>query len=100
MLTTESEYKGNVTYIMYCIVDHFERWLLVVVVHAAVAMENGHALLLCPLTVAAVHAVIRPVVPLAWKDEETLWGRTETLVSCVNNPDTANACRWMTCLLR
>lgn len=44
-------------------------------VNSTVAMENGHALLLGPFTVAAVHTVIRPVVPLAGKYEETLWGQ-------------------------
>lgn len=63
----------NDTYIAYGVVDHFEGWLLVVVVHAAVAVQDGHALVLGPFTVAAVHAVVRPVVPLAREDEETLW---------------------------
>lgn len=58
---------------MYGIVNHFEGWLLVVVVHLAVAMQDGHALLLGPFTVAPVLAVIRPVVPLAGKCEETFW---------------------------
>lgn len=60
-------------YLTYGIVDHFEGRLFVVVIHAAVAVEDGHTVLLCPLTVAAVHAVIGPVVPLAGEDEETLW---------------------------
>lgn len=58
---------------MYGIVDHFEGRLLVVVVHATVAVQDGHAFVLGPFTVAPVHAVVRPVVPLARKDEETLW---------------------------
>lgn len=60
-------------YLAYGIVDHLERRLFVVVIHAAVAVEDGHAVLLRPPTVAPVHAVIRPVVPLAGEDEETLW---------------------------
>lgn len=47
-------------------------------IHAAVAVEDGHALLLGPFTVTAVHAVIWPVVPLAGKDEETLWKKKKT----------------------
>lgn len=61
-------------YLVYGIVDHFEGRLFVVVIHATVAMEDGHAVLLCPPTVAPVHTVIGPVVPLAGEDEETLWG--------------------------
>lgn len=60
-------------YIAYGVVDHFEGRLLVVVVDAAVAVQDGHALVLGPFTVAAVHAVVRPIVPLAREDEETLW---------------------------
>lgn len=58
---------------MYCIIDYFEGWLLVIMINATVAMEDGHALLFSPFAVTAVHAVIWPVVPLAGKDEETLW---------------------------
>lgn len=47
-------------------------------IHAAVAVEDGHALLLGPFTVTAVHAVIWPVVPLAGKDEQTLWKKKKT----------------------
>lgn len=59
---------------MYCIIDYFERWLLVIMIHSTVAMEDGHALLFGLFTITPVHAVIWPVVPLAGKDEETLWG--------------------------
>lgn len=61
-------------YLVYGIVDHFEGRLFVVVIHATVAVEDGHAVLLRPPTVAPVHTVIGPVVPLAGEDEETLWG--------------------------
>lgn len=54
------------------IIDYFECRLFVVMIHPAVAVENGHAFVFGPLTVAAVHAVVWPVVPLARKDEETL----------------------------
>ena len=60
-------------YLTYGIVDHFESRLFVVVIDAAVAVEDGHAVLLRPPTVAPVHAVVRSVVPLAGEDEETLW---------------------------
>ena len=60
------------TYIPYCVVNHFEGWLFVVVVHSAVAMQNGDPLLLSLLTVAPVHAVVWPVVPEAGEGEETL----------------------------
>lgn len=61
------------THITYCIIDYFERWLLVIVIHSSVAMEDGHALLFSFFTITPVHAVIWSVVPLAGKDEETLW---------------------------
>lgn len=70
------------TYITYCIVDYFECRLLVVMIHSAVAMEDGHALLFGPFTVTAVHTVIRPVVPLAGKDEETLWRKKNNTYHC------------------
>lgn len=66
------------THVMYCIVDHFEGGLLVVMINPSVAMENGHTLLLGPFTVTAVHTVIRPVIPLAGEDEQTLWRRKKT----------------------
>lgn len=62
--------EGKVT---NCIIDHFEGWLLVVMIHSAVSVKDGHALLLGPFTVAPVHAVVRPVVPMAVEDEQTLW---------------------------
>ena len=62
----------RLTYIPYCIVNHFEGRLFVVVVHAAVAMQNGDPLLFSLLTVAPVHAVVWPVVPQAGEGEETL----------------------------
>lgn len=43
-------------------------------IHSTVAMEDGHTLLFSPFTVTPVHTVIWPVVPLAGKDVETLWG--------------------------
>lgn len=61
------------THVTYGVVDHFKGGLLVVVVHAAVAVEDGHAVLLGAAAVAPVHAVIGSVVPLAREDEETLW---------------------------
>lgn len=60
------------TYVVNRIVDYFECRLLVVMIHPAVAVEYGHAFVFGALTVAAVHAVVRPVVPLARKDVETL----------------------------
>lgn len=61
---------------MYCIIDYFKRWLLFIMIYATVAMEDGHAFLFSPFAVTTVHTVVRSVVPLAWKDEETLWGET------------------------
>lgn len=78
-------------YLMYGIVDHFERRLFVVVIHAAVAVEDGHAVLLRPPTVAPVHAVIGPVVPLAGKDEETLWRVNTHMYLTVSNRGRANS---------
>ena len=46
-------------------------------IHATVAMEDGHALLFSPFTVTPVHTVIWPVVPLAGEDEETLWKKKQ-----------------------
>lgn len=63
---------------MYCIIDHFEGGLLVIVIYSTVSMEDGHALLFGPFAVAPVHTVIGPVVPLAGKDEETLWKKNNT----------------------
>lgn len=57
---------------MYCIIDYFECRLLVIMIHSTVAMEDGHTFVFSPFTVTPIHAVIRPVVPLARKDEETL----------------------------
>lgn len=62
--------KGKIT---YCIIDYFERWLLVIMIHSTVAVKNRHTLLFSSFTVTPVHTVIWPVVPLAGKDEETLW---------------------------
>lgn len=66
------------THIMYCIIDYFKGWLLVIMIHSTVAVEDGHAFLFRPFTVTPIHAVIRPVVPLAGKDEETLWKKEKT----------------------
>lgn len=63
------------THITYCIIDHFKGRLLVIVIHSTVAVQDGHALLLSPFTVTPIHTVIRPVVPLAGEDVETLWGK-------------------------
>lgn len=65
--------RNKTTHVTYGVVDHLKGRLLVVVVHAAVAVEDGHAVLLGAAAVAPVHAVIGPVVPLAREDEETLW---------------------------
>lgn len=61
---------------MYCIIHCFERWLLVVMIHSTVPVENGHTLLFCPFAVAPIHAVIRPIVPLAGKCVEALCKHT------------------------
>ena len=42
-------------------------------IHSTIAVQDGNTLLFGPFTITPVHAVIRPVVPLAGKDEETLW---------------------------
>lgn len=54
------------------VVDDFEGWLLVVVIHSTVAVQDGHTLLFSGFTVAPVHAVVGSVVPLTGKDEQTL----------------------------
>lgn len=59
--------------IMYCIIDYFERWLLVIMIYSTVAMEDGHALIFSPFAVTPVHAVIWSVVPLAGEDVKTFW---------------------------
>jgi hypothetical protein len=41
-------------------------------IHSSVPVENGHAFLFRSFTVAPIHAVIRPVVPLAWEGVQRL----------------------------
>lgn len=46
-------------------------------VDASVAVQDGHPLVLRPPAVAAVHAVVRPVVPLAGEHVQTLCPRQQ-----------------------
>lgn len=55
-------------------------------IHATVAVEDGHAVLFSPPTVAPVHTVIGPVVPLAREDEETLWRPNTHVDMCLRGP--------------
>lgn len=59
-------------YLMYGIIHDSEGRLLLVMVHTTVTMKNRHPLLLRSLAVASIHAVIWPVVPLAWEYVQTL----------------------------
>lgn len=61
------------TYIPDCFVKRSESGLLIIVVDAAVAMQNRHAFPLSLFAVASIHAVIGAVVPLAGEHVETLW---------------------------
>lgn len=62
------------TYVPHGFVERPEGGLLVVVEDAPVPVQDGHALALSLSAVAAVHAVIRAVVPLAGEQVETLCG--------------------------
>lgn len=68
---------GGSTYIPDHLVEGLEGGLLVVVVDASVAVQDGDALLLRAPAVAAVHAVVRPVVPLAGEHVQTLCPRQQ-----------------------
>lgn len=66
---------GGSTYIPDHFVEGLEGGLLVIVVNPSVAVQDGDPLLLGPPAVAAVHAVVRPVVPLAGEHVQTLCPR-------------------------
>ncbi len=51
---------------------------LVVMVNAAVAMENVNTVLFSGDAVAAVNTVIRTIVPLTLDQQQTLWDHTES----------------------
>lgn len=61
------------TYIPDCFIERSESGLLVIMVDTTVAMQNRHTFPLSLFAVASIHAVIRPVVPLAGEHVETLW---------------------------
>lgn len=60
------------SHLTYGIVNHSKCGLLVVMVHSTVTMKNRHPLLFTSFAIASIHAVIWPVVPLAWKYVQTL----------------------------
>lgn len=60
------------TYIPDHFVEGLEGGLFVIVVNASVAVQDGDPVLLGPPAVAAVHAVVGPVVPLAGEHVQTL----------------------------
>lgn len=66
-------YFDEDTYIPDCFIERSESGLLVIMVDATVAMQDRHTFPLSLFAVASIHAVIRPVVPLAGEHVETLW---------------------------
>lgn len=62
------------SHLLYGFVDGPERRLLVVVVDAAVAMEDEDSVLLGGSAVAAIDAVVGAIIPLAREHKQTLCG--------------------------
>lgn len=71
---TSAGHRAGHTYIPYGFIERPECWLLVVVVDASVTVQDRHTFTLSVFAVASVHAVVRPVVPVAGEHIETLWG--------------------------
>lgn len=59
-------------YLLDGFVDSPKCWLLVIMVHSPVSMENEDTFLLSLMTVAAIHAVVWAIVPLTGKHIQAL----------------------------
>ena len=61
------------THIPYALICDFECLLLVIVENPSITVHNGYAMAVCRFAHTVVHAVVRPVVPLAVKHEELIY---------------------------
>lgn len=67
------------THIPYALICDFECLLLVIVENSSIAMQNGYTMVVCRFAHTVIHAVVRPVVPLAVKHEELIYTTVHAL---------------------